>query len=587
MTITFAAVIGKNKPPCERSPLQTKTSFRKFQQRYSTSRKCISSKAALLVLLWSFIVSLASSFIFFSNLPLHDVLDHSFQVIIGCVAAIYLFYPLAGHLADTKFGRYKTVIMSVRITSCGLIAALVGVVALFLSLVLKEHLATSFKILVSLGLTVLIVGVLLLLTSNISFCANALQFGLDQLYDSPAEDQSVFIHWYLWTSNLGVLIATVVLYNVSGKFQTLLLLKCILLGLVALALPLLLISLYIASRKKNWFLIEPCRSSPYRLVYKISKFACQHKVPVHRSAFTYCEDEIPTGLDLGKTKYGGPFTTEQVENVKAFYGILRVLFALGPVFFLLISSEPGFLFTPEQNQTVTSPYNITGIKINKAQEIFLQNVVLISLVACVCIPLHLLLFRPFLKNHTPGMLRRIGLGAISLLFCEIVALIVHTVAYMKHIDLGFMYNIYTSSAPLTTNGSTYLITLLIARQVLAALAILIFEIALFEFICSQSPTSMKGLLIGLSFSIRGTFFILSVILDVILDNTMVKNDHFIDYSTVRQLITIAVGIGAVLVYIPSAQTYKYRERDEPCHVQRYVEDYYSKLQQENLYDYSE
>ena len=424
----------------------------------------------------------------------------------------------------------------------------------------------------------------LLVISNIGFSANALQFGLDQLYDSPAEDQSVFIHWYLWTGNLGVLIAIVVLFNISGKFQTLLLLY-ILLGLAELALPLLLISLCIASRKKNWFLIEPCKRSPYRLVYKISKFACQHKVPDHRSAFTYCEDEIPTGLDLGKTKYGGPFTTEQVENVKAFHGILRVLFALGSVFFLLVSSEPDFLFAPEQNRT--SPYNITGIKTNKAQEIFLQNVVLISLVACVCIPLHLLLFRPFLKNHTPGLLRRIGLGATVILFCEIAALIVHTVAYMKHIDLGFMYNIYTSSAPLSTNGSTYLIILLIARQVLAALARLIFEIALFEFICSQSPTSTKGLLIGLSFSIRGTFFTLSVILEVILDNTMVNNDHFFDYSTVRQLITIAVGIGAVLVYIPSAQTYKYRERDEPCHVQRYVEDYYSKLQQENLYDYSE
>ena len=55
---------------------------------------------------------------------------------------------------------------------------------------------------------------------------------------------------------------------------------------------------------------------------------------MRRSAFTYCEDEIPTGLDLGKEKYGGPFSTEQVEDVKVFYGILKVLFSFGAMFFL-------------------------------------------------------------------------------------------------------------------------------------------------------------------------------------------------------------------------------------------------------------
>ena len=45
------------------------------------------------------------------------------------------------------------------------------------------------------------------------------------------------------------------------------------------------------------------------------------------------------GLDLGKEKYGGPFTTEQVEDVKAFYGILKVLFSFGVVFFLGLAAD--------------------------------------------------------------------------------------------------------------------------------------------------------------------------------------------------------------------------------------------------------
>ena len=91
---------------------------------------------------------------------------------------------------------------------------------------------------------------------------------------------------------------------------------------------LLCVVLTVVRCKKHWFLIDSARSNPYKLVYRVTKFARQHKVPIHRSAFTYCEDDIPSGLDLGKNKYGGPFTTEQVEDVKAFYGILKILFSL-------------------------------------------------------------------------------------------------------------------------------------------------------------------------------------------------------------------------------------------------------------------
>ena len=77
--------------------------------------------------------------------------------------------------------------------------------------------------------------------------------------------------------------------------------------------------------------------NPYKLVYLVTKFARKHKVPVNRSAFTYCEDEVPSGLDLGKAKCGGPFTIEQVEDVKVLYGIVKLLCSLGPVFFLTFS----------------------------------------------------------------------------------------------------------------------------------------------------------------------------------------------------------------------------------------------------------
>ena len=44
---------------------------------------------------------------------------------------------------------------------------------------------------------------------------------------------------------------------------------------------------------------------------------CKHKGPVgHPSAFAYCDEFKPSRLDYAKQRYGGPFTTSDVEDVK-------------------------------------------------------------------------------------------------------------------------------------------------------------------------------------------------------------------------------------------------------------------------------
>ena len=75
--------------------------------RYTTTRKCVSSKSALLILLWSFVLGLLNGL--FLN---PDVYLSSFTMSFTLagyvwVALILCFYPLAGLLADTKWGRYK------------------------------------------------------------------------------------------------------------------------------------------------------------------------------------------------------------------------------------------------------------------------------------------------------------------------------------------------------------------------------------------------------------------------------------------------------------------------------------------------
>ena len=69
-------------------------------------------------------------------------------------------------------------------------------------------------------------------------------------------------------------------------------------------------------------IIEPKSPQSLNIIYQVLKFAFKHKAPLNRSAFTYWEEDIPSRLDLGKSKYGGPFTTEQFEDVKT---VLKIL----------------------------------------------------------------------------------------------------------------------------------------------------------------------------------------------------------------------------------------------------------------------
>ena len=67
------------------------------------------------------------------------------------------------------------------------------------------------------------------------------------------------------------------------------------------------------------------RINPVKLVAKVLCYARKHKYPENRSALTYWEEEAPSRLDLGKGKYGGPFTEEEVEDVKTFLRLLPLV----------------------------------------------------------------------------------------------------------------------------------------------------------------------------------------------------------------------------------------------------------------------
>ena len=321
------------------------------------------------------------------------------------------------------------------------------------------------------------------------------------------------------------------------------------------------------------FLRDPGSRNPYKLVYNVVCFARRHNRPIQRSAFTYCEDELPTRLDLGKEKYGGPFTTEQVENVKVFVNILKVLVSLGPIFAVEKSTNIlQFLFSQHLSGQVTSCIQTP---------LFLDLLPL--LFSIVLLGLYVTILRPLISDYLPGILKRIWFGIILFIIPMICSFILDTVGHLKTSpsnSVCFLTNIHgysfiNSSETLHINSF-----FLFVPNFFYFSGYLIFRISIFEFICSQSPHSMKGLLIGTFYAIRGVFQLLGALLFMFPFLGWRLSSSFPSCGFAYYLINIIVAIIGVVLYTWAARRYQNRQRDEPDNVYRYAEEYYEKTQDE-------
>ena len=168
-----------------------------------------------------------------------------------------------------------------------------------------------------------------------TFIANIINFGLDQLHDaSTNEITSSFIIWYVWTDYASGFVAKLELNCVPKEYEILKML------VMSIHLSVALCSLLLF----NHLLVkEPVTQNPFKLVYNVISYAIKTKHPRYRSAFAYCEDELPSRIDFGKSKYGGPFTTEQVEDVKTFLRFVALIM-VGSILFGEVFAADSLLF---------------------------------------------------------------------------------------------------------------------------------------------------------------------------------------------------------------------------------------------------
>ena len=556
---------------------------------------CLRSKAAILILLWNLIIVTSLNTFFDPSIYIYSINNISkfeairnqsflfMPVLYGSSALLLLFYPLAGCLADTRWGRYKTVFNSLHIIFWNfIIMVFFGSIVAGYLLGYHTPVATVVEILESLSIPFML-EIVVIICGYVALIANVIQFGLDQLHDAPSDDSVLYVHWYVWTNYLGISLTRICISLLSAKDNTDLFYIIIasLLGIFLISMCILGATLFVHQYKRNpWHLIETGYRNPYKLVYKVIDFAAQHKNAVHRSAFTYCEDEPPSRLDLGKEKYGGPFTTEQVEDVKTFLGILCILVSLGPI--LMVDIAVSGIVTKFADQIDNDFDNLHFILI--------KNGGLSSLMITVLIPFYLCLLRPFFQNYIPGILKRIGLGMIFILLSALCTLSLDVYGHAKASNTMPCFASYTPTLSFNESyGFPHNIgsDILIIQCGINTIGYLFLYIAIYEFICAQSPQAMKGLLIGTFFAIKGVFQLLAIAI-VYLPFTQWKWElKFPSCGFVYYFINVMIGFVGIVTYTCVARKYQYRQRDEPDNIYRYAEEYYAKAQDEPNYDYDD
>ena len=459
--------------------------------------RMVRNKGAILVLVFNFLVmnALALLLIYWS---------YNNNGIIASVIGMSLIVPIAGWLADVRIGRFKLIYSSVWIMwSASVLLTLSAVLAKFI-----DGYNTANEKIMTVLLVILAIGLGAYLTSIV-------QFGLDQLSDASTLELKSFIIWYICTLLSG---STLMFFLSScaneqyGIFLNLLLCFCLSLALVLLLLC------------HQWLTKEPVTRNPLILVYKVIKYAVNTKRPQQRSAFTFCEDELPSRIDFGKMKYGGPFTTEQVEDVKTVMRIIPFLLIVGAL-------AGGFVVIDYYTDKFVGLVTLKTIPITQFRQYvsyskkFLRDCYLeatytnaSSIYFLLLVVLNETLIYPLCHRCVTKIesLHKILIGVL-LEIARIVVLMVYdivsrqnfveeknmneTVGCLFQASRGILHNSFSSQ-------------LIVLPNVINCVSKLMIHSGAIEFFAAQVPYPMKGLMIGLCYYViflsTGAWIVISI-----------------------------------------------------------------------------
>ena len=436
----------------------------------------------------------------------------------------YVSFPLFGLLADVWIGRYKAILIGVML--CFLSWMAIGIGVIVYSFYDSDTVWWSFYV----------IAFVFQFCGYSSFTANIIQFNIDQLVGASADELNFVIYWHILCESLLPLLFYPFQCLFSGKYFYLATFIA-----SGLSVSLVLVSLsFFKCKLEDISLIK----NPIKLIVRVLCYARKHKYPENRSALTYWEEEAPSRLDLGKEKYGGPFTEEEVEDVKTFFRILPLFIAS---FAHVISDDTYWLAVDSSSLLICLTFTDTGF----------------SFSASVTMLIYLFFVRVCFYKYIPSMLSRMVVGLFFALIVTVSKLIIFVFEGSQS-DIKFMG------------------ILLFIPQTLQGLSFTLLHAVSLEFTVAQSPVHMRGMVIGLWYAFSWGFglFINTIIKFPFHCQSQYICTLYYYYLTKSVLVLIIL-----IVFIILAKRYKYRVRENEVNVVQIVDDHYQKyMEQEEQYD---
>ena len=539
---------------------------------------------------WFFLVLLTCLLIHFQvaftcNWMANTIGGYLYFVVLSTLKGLsYLLYPLCGWIAEICSSKFKLI-------QCSFVLMLISSITISIDGLLQIIKKYEFE-----G-KLIVTQVLFVVSGLIAlglYEANAIQFGMDQMLDASSEQLSSFIHWYFWCIDIGSLIiysAVVVAFYFWEQFKfdddniaetsSLHLFGWILVILSCIQILLSITGIFLTFTATKCLGIQQTSRNPLKMIVKVLVFAFKHKYPIKRSAFTYWENDIPSRIDLGKEKYGGPFTYEQVEDVKTMFRLLLLMFSL----FGFYLSGDGYSLSHYILNTVGCPTFVPLIIM------ILNPENITNLVVVLFIPFYQLM-KKYLSRYTPSLLARMWIGLFFCLLSECIQssyslFLQHERESLKCLQGQVIKNptlqlqcVFTNLKVLKNNTYEYfcseppinypLIYLSLVPLILHSLSHLLVFLTTIEFICAQSPNAMKGLLIGIWYSMMSIKYI--VVNNLNIHKNLLQTDSWSIYHGIR-----GVGIFvSIICFSFISKRYRYRERDENVNEQAIIEEQYER-----------
>ena len=484
-------------PPIEaEKDNRKKPNLKKLKKQRSNPKlffkKCFNLPAALLVVFSIsasslYGISLLSSAVLASPDPCTGDGLQSSKVFINLTFVlqnvfVFLLFPIAGWLSDTKIGRYRMIYISIWLMWGGV--GLLGFGYVLRLIQPCDGITYIFGkyIITAIGFFVLSLGAA-------GYFPNILVFIMDQLLEVPNTLVRSYVHWFVWALYVGFFFSDWIAVasqihpeTVDNWFIIPVLASFIVFSII------LVINFFC----QKVFCVMVNKENPYNIVLQVLTFAAKHKVPMNRSSLTYWEDELPGRLDLAKKKYGGPLKHEQVEDVKT---LLRMLL-------IYISLLPFFIgYSGPINQIIPFLQHLDDSE--DAQSLWFIYLAdsLVTLFALPVLELIILPLFPKFEYFILKPLRWMFLGVVGITLCNISLFVIDGIAhaYFGEATVCFI-NWSVGEKTLHFNFRWVIIP-----SIFWGICDLLITTSTFTFICSQAPYNMRGMLIGLFVFMQGIF----------------------------------------------------------------------------------